>query len=97
MSCSQLRNHELSLEPLIFLPAAKQVHPSLMAAVTRMTRDLAQERASKLANEAIDLANDGQVEVSTLPMTPLSCQADQTLPFLECISQTPGGCHPRPR
>ena len=63
MASCQVQNHELpSVAP--FMPAAAgPAHSSIMAAITRMTQDLEQERASKLALEAVDLADAGQVEV----------------------------------
>lgn len=38
-----------------------------MAAVSRLTRQLSDERASVLAGEAIDLARSGRLDVSFAP------------------------------
>jgi hypothetical protein len=63
MSICQVQNHEIPVEPLVLVTATPSTYSSIMAAVTRMTRDWDQERASKLAMEAIDLSDAGQVEV----------------------------------
>ena len=63
MSLCQLQNHENPVESLILATAATSTYSSLMAAVNRMTRDMDEERATKLAVEAVDLANAGQLEV----------------------------------
>jgi hypothetical protein len=64
MTSCQLQKHELpSVEPLMLATAARPAHSSIMAAITRMTRDLEQERASKMALESVDLADAGQLEV----------------------------------
>jgi hypothetical protein len=63
MSLCQVQNHEIPVEHLILATAATSTYSSIMAAVTRMTRDLDQERASKLATEAVDLADAGHIEV----------------------------------
>lgn len=57
-------HHATPVDPLIIATAAaSSTYSSIMAAVNRMALDLNQERASKLANEAVDLADSGQVEV----------------------------------
>jgi hypothetical protein len=63
MSFCQVQSHEVAVKPLILATTGTSTYSSLMAAVTRMTQDWDQERASKLAMEAVDLANAGQVEV----------------------------------
>ncbi len=67
MSICQVQNHENPVEPLILATtaatAATSTYSSIMAAVNRMTRDVVEERASRLATEAVDLANTGQLEV----------------------------------
>lgn len=63
MSLCQMQNHELSVNPLVLAPTRASTYSSVMAAVTKMTQDWDQERASKLAMEAIDLADAGQLEV----------------------------------
>lgn len=69
--------------------AAESPSPSTMAALTRMTQVLDQERASRLAMEAVDLANAGEVEVGqfgSLADIPDLQSADHRRP--ESIAQT---------
>jgi hypothetical protein len=63
MSFCQVQNHEFPVEPLMLATAATSTYSSMMAAAHRMARDLDQERASRLAMEAVNLADAGQVEV----------------------------------
>jgi hypothetical protein len=63
MSVCQAQNHEVHVDPLNLATATNSPYPSIMAAVHRMTQDMDQERASRLAMEAVELANAGQVEV----------------------------------
>lgn len=65
MALCQVQNHESRVEPLI-LATTPISTSSLMATVNRMTRDVVEERASRLATEAVDLANAGQLEVRKL-------------------------------
>ena len=66
MALCQVQNHESPIEPLILATTPTSTYSSLMAAVNRMTRDIDEERASRLATEAVDLANAGQLEVGKL-------------------------------
>jgi hypothetical protein len=63
MSLCQVQNHENPVEPFILATSATLPCSSMMAALNRMTRDFDEERASRLAAEAVDLANTGQLEV----------------------------------
>lgn len=66
MALCQVQNHASRMEPLILVSTPTSTYSSLMAAVNRMTRDIDEERASRLATEAVDLANAGQLEVRKL-------------------------------
>jgi hypothetical protein len=63
MSLCQVQNHENPVEPFNLASAATSNHSHIMAALNRITRDFDEERASRLAAEAVVLANSGQLEV----------------------------------
>jgi hypothetical protein len=63
MSLCQAQNHENPVESFVLASAATSSHSPIMAALNRITRDFDEERASRLAAEAVDLANSGQLEV----------------------------------
>lgn len=63
MSLCQVQKHEIPVESSISATTATSPYSSIMAAANRMALDLNQERASRLAMEAVDLADAGQLEV----------------------------------
>lgn len=93
MSLCQGQNYDISVPRLIVANATPPSYSSLLATVHRMTQDMEKERASKLAMDAINLANVGQVEVQ-IPFW-LRWYPDPADRLLERIAQTSRGSHSR--